>query len=218
MDSPGDVGFELDGWSLFWARLARVDGGHAALANLRVVVVEQARERFQIETLASEPAVAGLRALFRAAGSDPTRYRPSSEALIRRVLKGNELPAISPLVDINNCLSLSLGVPCCVMDEQTISPPFVMRAGSEGESYESLRGPFNLESRPLLADSVGVCDAPITGSQRVKVTPKTQVAWLVAYLPQGVVSAEEAGRTLEQLLRSAPVANATNVLSYPETE
>ena len=218
MKSPGDIRFEVDGWALFWARLERIEGGDEALAKLRAEVVEQARKSFQVETLASQPAVAGLRALFRAAGSDPTRYRPSSEALIRRVLKGSDLPAISPLVDINNCLSLSLAVPCCVMDEETISPPFVMRVGSDGESYESLRGPFNLESRPLLADSVGACDAPITGSQRVKVTPETQVAWLVAYLPQGVVSVAEVKRTLEHLLIRAPVAQTTSLLSYPESE
>jgi DNA/RNA-binding domain of Phe-tRNA-synthetase-like protein len=114
------------------------------------------------------------------------------------------MPTISPLVDLNNCLSASLAVPCCVMAEETLSPPFLFRAGRAGESYESLRGPFNLEGKPLLLDSAGPCDAPITGSQRVKVTPETKRAWLVAYLPAGIVPEEEAERQLEALLSAVP--------------
>jgi DNA/RNA-binding domain of Phe-tRNA-synthetase-like protein len=150
--------------------------------------------------------VAALRKLFKAAGCDPSRYRPSSEALLRRLLKGEELPAIHPLVDLNNCLSARLAVPCCVMEEAKVAPPFVFRVGEPGESYESLRGPFNLEAKPLLTDAEGPCDAPISGNQRVKVTGETQRAWLVAYLPAGVVAAEEADRVLRELLEAAPVA------------
>jgi DNA/RNA-binding domain of Phe-tRNA-synthetase-like protein len=119
--------------------------------------------------------------------------------LLRRLLKGEELPAIHPLVDLNNCLSARLAVPCCVMEEGKIAPPFVFRVGTSGESYESLRGPFNLEAKPLLADAEGPCDAPISGNQRVKVAEVTKRAWLVAYLPAGLVAPEEA----EQVLRAA---------------
>jgi DNA/RNA-binding domain of Phe-tRNA-synthetase-like protein len=161
----------------------------------------------QLETLSAHPTVAALRKLFKAAGCDPTRYRPSSEALLRRLLKGEAMPTIHPLVDLNNCLSASLAVPCCVMAEEKVSPPFVFRAGKPGESYESLRGPFSLEGKPLLVDAQGPCDAPITGSQRVKVTPETQRAWLVAYLPAGVVASEAAGQTLKGMLRAFPTIN-----------
>ena len=58
------------------------------------------------------------------------------------------MPEIHPLVDLNNCLSAELAVPCCVLAEGTFEPPYVMRAGQPGESYESLRGPFNLEANP----------------------------------------------------------------------
>jgi DNA/RNA-binding domain of Phe-tRNA-synthetase-like protein len=160
----------------------------------------------QLDTLSTHPTLAGLRRLFKAAGCDPTRYRPSSEALLRRLLKGEEMPVISPLVDLNNCLSASLAVPCCVMAEETVSPPYVFRAGRPGESYESLRGPFNLEGKPLLVDAHGPCDAPITGNSRVKVTPDTKRAWLVAYLPTGVVVPESASEKLRELIEAAPAA------------
>lgn len=205
---PFAVVHELEGWALFWALLEPADPDSPALEALRSRSAARARELFRTETLASEPAVAELRRLFRAAGTDPTRYRPSSEALLRRLLKGEELPAIHPLVDLNNCLSAELAAPCCVMDERTLEPPFVLRAGREGESYPSLKGPFRLEGRPLLADAQGPCDAPITGGERVKVRDVTERAWLVAYLPAAVLRPEEAAGRLEELLAAVPVAAA----------
>lgn len=208
---PFEVRLELDGWDLFWARLEVVrvagdPGPRQELARLRAAVAERARADLRLDTLASHPTVAALRRLFKAAGCSPSRYRPSSEALLRRLLKGAELPAIHPLVDLNNCLSAVLAVPCCVSAEGTVEPPITLRAGRAGEAYESLRGPFNLESKPIVADTEGPFDTPITGSQRVKVGAATRRAWLVAYLPRGVVWPEEAERALRDLVARAPVA------------
>lgn len=203
---PFEVRFELEGWKLFWAQLEAQACEPGLLVAAAKRVVEQVRRETQLETLSTHPTIAGLRKLFKAAGCDPTRYRPSSEALLRRLLKGEEMPAISPLVDLNNCLSASLAVPCCVMAEETVSPPYTFRSGKAGESYESLRGPFNLEGKPLLVDARGPCDVPITGNTRVKVTPATKRAWLVAYLPAGVVTPEVADTNLRELVEAAPVA------------
>lgn len=203
---PFEVRLELDGWDLFWALLEVVPGHDAELADLRRAVADQARADFRLETLASHPTAAALRALFKAAGCSPSRYRPSSEALLRRLLKGAELPAIHPLVDLNNCLSATLAVPCCVSAEGTVTPPITLRAGREEESYESLRGPFNLHRKPIVADAEGPFDTPITGSQRVKVGPGTRRAWLVAYLPRGVVRGEETDAALRDLVARAPAA------------
>jgi DNA/RNA-binding domain of Phe-tRNA-synthetase-like protein len=204
---PFDVRFEIEGWKLFWALLESQPSHSEALLEVSREVVGRVRGNLELETLSTHPTVAALRKLFRAAGCDPTRYRPSSEALLRRLLKGEGLPTINPLVDLNNCLSASLAVPCCVMAEEKLSPPFVFRVGKPGESYESLRGPFNLEGKPLLVDAQGPCDAPISGNQRVKVIPETNRAWLVAYLPAGVVAPEAAERQLRELLKAAPVAH-----------
>ena len=212
MDKPTfEVTKELQGWLLFWARLDLIPGSLDRLAVLRSEVVRKARARLTLETLAADPTVAALRKLFRAAGCDPTRYRPASEALLRRVLKGEELPALHPLVDINNCLSVDLAAPCCVMREGTFAPPFVWRAGRAGEGYESLRGPFNLEGKPLLTDASGFLDTPITGNERVKVTPDTKLAWLVVYLPEQTTTAESARDALARLVEAAPVLLVSHV-------
>jgi len=196
---------ELDGWTLFWAGLELSGGDDSSLAELRREVARKARERCDLGSLSSHPTVAAMRKLFRAAGCDPTRYRPSSEALLRRILKGEEIPAINPFVDMNNCLSAELAVPCCVMAEGTFEPPFVLRSGRAGESYQSLRGPFRLEGKPLLCDASGPLDTPITGNERVKVTSEAERAWLVAYLPAQALEAPQAEDSLKQLVEDAPV-------------
>lgn len=198
------VTHELDGWDLLWIRLEAFPGKDEEIAALLKATGDRARSELELETLSSHPTVAAMRSLFRAAGCDPTRYRPSSEALLRRVLKGEDLPAIHPVVDLNNCLSVALAVPCCAAVEGSFASPVVLRAGRAGEGYESLRGPFNLEGKPLLADGEGPFGTPITDSQRVKMKEGDRRAWMVAYLPRGVVSPEAALETLDRLLAEAP--------------
>ena len=203
---PFEVKFELEGWRLFWAHLEAQACDPALLTAAAARVVDRLRGELQVETLSAHPVIAGLRKLFKAAGCDPTRYRPSSEALARRLLKGEVMPVISPLVDLNNCLSARLLVPCCVMAESTVQPPYTFRAGRPGENYESLRGPFNLEGKPLLVDAHGPCDVPITGNTRVKVTPETTRAWLVAYLPADALQPDAADKALAEIVQTAPAA------------
>jgi DNA/RNA-binding domain of Phe-tRNA-synthetase-like protein len=203
---PFEVQLELDGWELFWAHVS-VGADQSGLQLLRQRVATGVRTRYaDAAAIAADPMIAALRGLFRAAGCDPTRYRPSSEALLRRLIKGAELPAIHPLVDLNNCLSAETAAPCCVMRDGSFGSRLVLRTGRAGESYESLRGPFNLESKPLLVDEVGPVDAPITGSARVMVQPDTSGAWLVAYLPRGVVDLDTVWARIESLAADAGVA------------
>ena len=206
---PFEIRHELPGWTLVWMLLRLRPGAEERLADLRRLrheIAQVARANFAGEGLASHPTVAAIRALFRAAGCDPTRYRPSSEALLRRLLKGEELPVIHPFVDLNNCLSVELAVPCCVAAEGTFAEPVVFRAGRPGETFESLRGPFNLEGKPLLADPEGAFGSPITDSVRVKVQEGTERVWMIAYLPQDMVDPGDVRKRLDELLAKAPVA------------
>ena len=171
----------LAGWPLVWQRLELADA--AAAAGARERAARLARARFELATLPEVPVVSAIRRLFRQAGTDPTRYRPSSEALLRRLLKGEELPVIHPLVDVNNCISVALAVPCCVMAEGSIDGAVTLRRGEAGERMDSLRGPFDLEGKPLLADGAGPFGTPITDSHRVAIQPDSTRGWMVAYLP-----------------------------------
>jgi DNA/RNA-binding domain of Phe-tRNA-synthetase-like protein len=233
---PFQVSLDLGGWALLWVRLEldAAGGGPGAsgvsavpavptapagppdpLADLRRQVVARARSRHDLGRLPEHATVAAVRALFRAAGCDPTRYRPSSEALLRRVLKGEDLPAIQPLVDLNNCLSLELATPCGIAAEGSFTPPITLRSGRPGETFQSLRGPFNLEGKPLLADAAGPFGTPISDSQRTSVEPGTRRAWFVAYLPAAVLVPEIALDLLQALLSGLPIAPLDVAASLP---
>jgi DNA/RNA-binding domain of Phe-tRNA-synthetase-like protein len=226
---PFQVSLELGGWALLWVRLELGGVGSALgapgpgasetepdpLVGLRRQVVAKVRARHDPARLPEHPTVAAVRALFRAAGCDPTRYRPSSEALLRRVLKGEDLPAIQPLVDLNNCLSLELASPCGIAAEGSFTPPVTLRAGRPGETFESLRGPFNLEGKPLLADAAGPFGTPISDSQRTRVEAGTRRAWFVAYLPGAVLPPEIALDALQALLPGLPIAPLDVAASLP---
>jgi DNA/RNA-binding domain of Phe-tRNA-synthetase-like protein len=204
---PFDVHMELEGWRLFWARLEVVEERLSERAELRARVAERVRERFtDTAQIGTDPTVAALRSLFRAAGCDPTRYRPASEALLRRLVKGSPIPEIHPLVDLNNCLSAELAVPCCVMADGSVGHRMTRRMGGAGESYESLRGPFNLSDKPVLFDDQGPLDTPITGNVRVMVHPDTTAAWLVAYMPGAELTAEQARTVLADLSRGLGIS------------
>lgn len=203
MGFPPAVSRQLEGWSLFFAHLEATGEAHEELAKLRQEVVEKFRASHRLQDLPQHPTVAAIRRLFRQAGCDPTRWRPSSEALARRVLRGEPLPAIMPLVDLNNCLSLELLVPACVMDQGKVGDKLVLRAGVEGEKMLSLRGWVELKGKPVLADQKGPVSTPITDAERVKVEQNTTKAWLVTYLPKATV---EVARVLPFLLEKAPVA------------
>ncbi len=203
---PFSVRFELSGWELFWAFREVEKKPGEELETLRTSVAEGVRWRFaDTAAISAYPPVTAMRRLFKAAGCDPSRYRPASEALLRRLVKGNDLPAIQPLVDLNNCLSAEMAVPCCVMCEGTFGSSLVFRAGTPGESYQSLRGPFQIVGKPVLADEEGPLDTPITGNERVKVLSDTRRAWLVAYLPAGEVSVADTWQALDRFSEPAGI-------------
>ena len=199
---------ELEGWTLAWFELETTGRGAPALAARLARVAEELRVRWTAPALGEDETVAALRRLFKAAGTDPGRYRPSSEALIRRLLKGDSLAPIHPLVDLNNQLSIELKVPSCVMRDGSFSFPVTLRSGRAGESLDSMRGALDLEGKPLLEDAAGPFGTPITDSHRVKVLPESTRGRIVAYLPEGVVSGQSARAKLAEILAEAPVARA----------
>ncbi len=199
---------ELAGWELGWFEVETTgdEAAAGALTARRSRVAGELRSRWTPAELGEDPTVAALRRLFKAAGCDPGRYRPSSEALLRRLLKGEELPSIHPLVDLNNQLSIELKAPACVVRHGSFDFPVTLRAGRAGEVLDSMRGPLDLAGKPLLEDAAGPFGTPITDSHRVKVLPETAAVWLVVYLPAAPDAIRRAVVCLESILAEAPVA------------
>jgi DNA/RNA-binding domain of Phe-tRNA-synthetase-like protein len=120
------------------------------------------------------PGLAEARKLYRHAGMDPTRTRPSSEALLRRVLKGKDLYQISNAVDMCNLASLEFLLPIGMYDYQKIDGDITLRIGSTGEQYAGIRkGPVHIHNRLALFDGSGGFGSPTSDSLRTSVTDET---------------------------------------------
>lgn len=120
------------------------------------------------------PALAEARNLYKAFGTDPSRHRPSSEALLRRVLKGEDLYRIDDAVDGCNLASLTFLLPIGMYDLARIQGDVAIRRGQSGEAYPGIRkGAVNLDGRLGLFDASGPFGSPSSDSQRTSVTTAT---------------------------------------------
>ncbi len=127
---------------------------------------------------------ATVRTMYKRVGIDPTKTRPSNEALLRRVRKGDAIPRINSLVDIINWCSLEFQLPYGLYDLSKISGPVTMRLGVDGESYAGIRkDDVNVSGRITIADSVGAFGNPTSDSARTMVTPATTEALVIVYAP-----------------------------------
>jgi DNA/RNA-binding domain of Phe-tRNA-synthetase-like protein len=145
---------------------------------------ESLRQRYGGGHSSEVPGAADARTLYKAIGLDPTKTRPSNEALLRRALKGEPLYKINTLVDALNLVSVREQLPFGLYDLDEVRPPVVLRRGGAGEAYEGIRkGIVNLEGRPTLADAEGPFGNPSSDSLRTSITLATTRALVVAYAP-----------------------------------
>jgi len=125
-----------------------------------------------------------VRAMYRAVGLDPTRRRPSSEALLRRVVRGGSLPRINVLVDVCNWCSLELQLPYGVYDLAHVVGDVELRLGRAGEAYPGIgKDVVHVEGRLTLADGLGPFGNPSSDSARTMISPATAAALIVIYQP-----------------------------------
>jgi DNA/RNA-binding domain of Phe-tRNA-synthetase-like protein len=155
-----------------------------ALAAAIAAYGEELRRRYPDTKSAEVPGAADARGLYKDVGLDPTKTRPSNEALLRRVLKGEALYTVNTLVDALNLCSLRAQLPFGLYDLDRVEPPVVLRKGRAGESYEGIRkGPVNVEGRPVLVDARGPFGNPTSDSARTMITTACTRALVVVYAP-----------------------------------
>jgi DNA/RNA-binding domain of Phe-tRNA-synthetase-like protein len=157
---------------------------HPELAPQMDEICERKRREFTLESLADAEAIRAVRGMFREWDMDPSKYRPSSEALLRRVVQGKGLYRVSNVVDICNIGSIETGWPFGCYDRARISPPVALRHGLAGESYEGIgKKMWHLEGRPVLADAQSPFGSPISDSTRSMITESATEAVTVIYAP-----------------------------------
>jgi DNA/RNA-binding domain of Phe-tRNA-synthetase-like protein len=128
------------------------------------------------------PQVAAARRAYRALGKDPARYRPSAEALLRRLVQGKGLTSINAVVDANNLISLRTGLSIGAYDADCLEAPLLLRKGRAGEPYEAIgRGLLNIENLPVLSDARGPFGSPTSDSERSMITGETRRLLMVLF-------------------------------------
>ena len=162
------------------------------------------RDDFELEVKRAEQAarsgdvgaVARARELYKRFGVDPTRVRPSSEALLRRLKKGEGLPRVNSLVDVANAISVQLQVPVGLYDlDKVKGEDLVLRLGKQGEGYVGIRKErVNVAGRLCVADDDGPCGNPSADAARTMITTSTERAAWIYFLD---VDDDDVDRTAE---------------------
>jgi DNA/RNA-binding domain of Phe-tRNA-synthetase-like protein len=139
-----------------------------------------------LDTLHDNPAIEGTRDAYKALGKEPSRYRPSAEALQRRVLQGKGLYHINNIVDLINLLSLRHGYSIGGWDLDQIVGTVNMGIGQANEPYETIgRGEMNIAGFPVMRDHLGAFGTPTSDSERTSIRPTTRRVLLAFYAFEG---------------------------------
>jgi DNA/RNA-binding domain of Phe-tRNA-synthetase-like protein len=139
-----------------------------------------------------DAALQRTRALYRAVGLDPTKTRPSSEALLRRVRRGETLPRVNTIVDLCNWCSVETQIAFGVYDRDKIAGDRIaLRLGADGEGYDGIRKDrVNVAGRLTLADAAGPFGNPTSDSLRTSVSTATTRVLFVLFVPAAAPRAE----------------------------
>ena len=166
--------------AVLWCDGARVVDREPRLDGLLDEAERQVRAHPPAET-------ASVRTMYKRVGIDPTKTRPSNEALLRRVRKGQPLPRVNSLVDVINWCSVEFQLPYGLYDRQQISGGVTLRLGRDGDEYAGIRKDVvHVAGRITLVDDEGPFGNPTSDSARTMVTTATTDALVVVFAPPDV--------------------------------
>jgi DNA/RNA-binding domain of Phe-tRNA-synthetase-like protein len=164
-------------------------------------ICKKIRDEKAIDDIPNIPSIHHTRKAYRALGKEPARYRPSAEALTRRIVKGKDLYLINNAIDIVNLISLSSGVSIGAFDMRFISGSVEMDIGKAKEPYEAIgRGNFNIENLPVLRDSISAFGSPTSDSMRTRVREDT-TEFLMVFCNFGTLNISNYIRESTRLLK-----------------
>lgn len=170
---------------LLEAEGCRLDGLPPAFEAERDHLLDRLVAQYAGRQPSDIPGVSETRALFHRLDIDPTKTRPSSEALLRRVLQGKGLPEVNAAVDVCNLCSLEHQLPFGLYDRELLRGIVQVRVGREGEGYAGIRKQrVHLQGRLLLADDEGPFGAPTSDSARTAVQAGTRQLLAAIFCPR----------------------------------
>ena len=156
------------------------------------VVLPQVRNAIEGKEWSEIPGIRGSRAAYKAFGRNPGRYRVSSEALIRRVRRGDELYHINSVVDVNNLISVESGLSVGSYDLGKIHGAITFRKAENGEGYYGIGKDFlDMENMLVLADEEGIFGSSMSDSTRAMVTEEAHDILVVIYCFENDIDLEK---------------------------
>lgn len=181
---------------LLWEEIARTE--------------EELRATCRLEEINKWLPIKATRQAYKRFGKDPNRYRPSSEALRRRILRGLPLYKIDTLVDIINLISIRSGYSIGGFDADKIQGNLVLGIGKEGEPYQGIgRGELNIAGLPVYRDAVGGVGTPTSDEERTKIDRNTRHLLMIINGYSGAEGLQKAGQYGVALLKR--YVSATNL-------
>ena len=190
---------------------------NAALWDEIHALEQRFRQELTTESLKELSGIAATRRVYKACGKDPSRYRPASEQLIRRMLQGKELYQIDTLVDLVNLASIAYGYSIGGFDaDKFVGNTLTLGVGREGEPYEGIgRGMLNIAGLPVYRYTQGGVGTPTSDNERTKMT--LQTTHLVVLI-NGYDGQEERvlqnARFIQDLLRKYCQSDGGSVMLY----
>jgi DNA/RNA-binding domain of Phe-tRNA-synthetase-like protein len=169
----------------------------------------EVRKKNRVDEISKIPAILKAREAYKALGKDPSRYRLSAEALLRRILQGKGLYKVNNAIDILNIISIRSGISIGGYDADKIRGDVVLSKAGENIAYNAIgRGLLNIGNLPVLRDSVGFFGNPSSDSERTCVTEETRIFLMVFFNFEGNAVVREWLDESKNLL--AQYANAKN--------
>ena len=138
-------------------------------------VTQELKDKYAIDQLNKRVSISATRAAYKALGKDPNRYRPSAEALGRRIIQDKGIYRLTSLIDIINLISLKSGYSIGGFDaDKIIGETLTLDAGTADDVFNAIgRGLLNIEGLPVYRDALGGIGTPTSDEERTKLTPDT---------------------------------------------
>ena len=174
------------------------------------------REQYTVDSIKEMSTIHATREAYKRCGKDPSRYRPSGEALCRRILRGLPLYQIDTLVDLINVVSIRFGYSIGGFDADKIQgDSLVLGIGKPGEPYEGIgRGSLNIEGMPVYRDAVGGIGTPTSDHERTKLGVETTQLLAIINGYNGREGLKEAADYMIQLLEKYASAVDVEILEF----
>ena len=175
-------------------------------------VINNVKQLYNLDNLVDQININTSRQAYKNLGKEPSRYRVSSEALIRRILQGKGLYKINNVVDTNNLISIETGYSVGSYDLEKIQGNINFRIGLEGEQYQGIgKEMINIEKLPVFADDIGAYGSPTSDSIRTMITENSKTILTVLISFNGKNGLEESIELAKKYLTK--YANAKNIHS-----